>query len=851
MPAAALRHPPPLSVLLPAALLGVLAGLVLAGWLLRWNAPLQASPVYAQTQFNTGLALLLAACALVAQATQRPALARWLATAVALIGGLTLAQDVFGIELGIDRLLLEPHLGRERAHPGRMSPLSSGSLLAAGLVILLSQHGSRRLRGIASVLAAIMLAVALSSLLGYALDQRPLFGWRATTVMALPTASALALLALGLQQALRDTQRRSRTELPTPWWAELLVVVLLLGSLLLWRSLVLAEERRALELQRREVVWLGQRLSTELFGGLLPLRRMAERWEALQGTPEAAWRADARSYLRDMPGLLSVQWLDDSGTVRWVEPAERGPGLVGTRPNSDPARRALLQRARDSGRPALSEPIELLQGGIGLLGFVPLRRDGQDDGHLVGVVRLGELLDRLLAGQVEAASIVLRFEGREVYPHATGAAAPEQADPALRLQLPVFEGDPRWQLVAVLHAAKGSRDSVLPELVLATALALAALLQGAVLLGWSSHQRALALQEARDRLDEAAERVRLATAGARVGIWDWRVDSASLNCDAQTREHLGGASPPTAGGLAALRERVQDPAALAAFIAALERGDNDVTAVLPVRHQDGTELELQFDGHAVRNEAGEMQRIAGVCLDITERRRLERLQREFVATVSHELRTPLTAINGALSLLAAGQLGALRAPADTLVHNAYQNGLRLAALINDLLDWERLSSGGLRLSLTPQPLRPLLEQALALNREYAATLQVQLTLDASDEDLQVAVDASRLQQVLGNLLSNAAKFSPPGGVVQLGARASGATVELWVQDHGPGIPAAFLPRLFEKFSQADASDTRRRGGTGLGLAISRELVQRMGGSIGVDSQQGSGSRFWVRLPLAA
>jgi PAS domain-containing protein len=234
-----------------------------------------------------------------------------------------------------------------------------------------------------------------------------------------------------------------------------------------------------------------------------------------------------------------------------------------------------------------------------------LRRDGQDDGHLVGVVRLGELLDRLLAGQVEAASIVLRFEGREVYPHATGAAAPEQADPALRLQLPVFEGDPRWQLVAVLHAAKGSRDSVLPELVLATALALAALLQGAVLLGWSSHQRALALQEARDRLDEAAERVRLATAGARVGIWDWRVDSASLNCDAQTREHLGGASPPTAGGLAALRERVQDPAALAAFIAALERGDNDVTAVLPVRHQDGTELELQFDGHAVRNEAGE------------------------------------------------------------------------------------------------------------------------------------------------------------------------------------------------------------------------------------------------------
>ncbi|MDX5362740.1 MAG: hypothetical protein LPJ91_01100, partial [Pseudazoarcus pumilus] len=145
------------------------------------------------------------------------------------------------------------------------------------------------------------------------------------------------------------------------------------------------------------------------------------------------------------------------------------------------------------------------------------------------------------------------------------------------------------------------------------------------------------------------------------------------------------------------------------------------------------------------------------------------------------------------------------------------------------------------------PLQPVVEQAVRDNQTYADTFGVTLALSAGD-DASARIDANRLQQVLANLLSNAAKFSPRGGAVEVRLETLGERVRISVTDHGPGIPAAFRERIFQKFSQADASDTRQRGGTGLGLAISRELVERMHGSIGFDSVEGHGACFWIEFP---
>ncbi|OYY94036.1 MAG: hypothetical protein B7Y41_08875 [Hydrogenophilales bacterium 28-61-23] len=239
----------------------------------------------------------------------------------------------------------------------------------------------------------------------------------------------------------------------------------------------------------------------------------------------------------------------------------------------------------------------------------------------------------------------------------------------------------------------------------------------------------------------------------------------------------------------------------------------------------------------------------GMVRDITERKRVERMKSEFVSTVSHELRTPLTAISGALGLLAGDALGELPTQAQQMIAIAHKNSLRLTHLINDLLDMEKIAAGKLHFDLQPQALRPLLEQALEANRSYGAERRVTLALTGAASDVQVRVDSQRLMQVLSNLLSNAIKYSPEDGTVEVAMEQREKSLRVTVTDHGPGIPQAFSARIFEKFAQADSSDTRQKGGTGLGLAITRELVERMGGRIGFESVEGQGARFHFDLPL--
>ena len=238
----------------------------------------------------------------------------------------------------------------------------------------------------------------------------------------------------------------------------------------------------------------------------------------------------------------------------------------------------------------------------------------------------------------------------------------------------------------------------------------------------------------------------------------------------------------------------------------------------------------------------------GFISDITERKLLERLKDEFVSTVSHELRTPLTSITGSLGLINGGALGAVPDAIKDMLAIAEGNSRRLRQLIDDLLDMDKLIAGKMSFDLQPIKLDELLAECDASHQGFAQHLGVRL-LHSNCPDLQVLADAQRLQQVLSNLLSNALKFSPAQGEVRLYSELAGQSVRILVSDQGLGIPADFTARIFKKFSQADASDSRQKGGTGLGLAISKELIERMGGTIGFVSGPQRGSTFWIELPL--
>lgn len=236
--------------------------------------------------------------------------------------------------------------------------------------------------------------------------------------------------------------------------------------------------------------------------------------------------------------------------------------------------------------------------------------------------------------------------------------------------------------------------------------------------------------------------------------------------------------------------------------------------------------------------------------DLARRREVEKLKDEFISTVSHELRTPLTSIRGALGLLEGGVAGAIPGDALDLVEIARINADRLTRLINDMLDLTRIEAGAFEIERAPISATLLVRAAIDELRPAAIAAGVSLRADDLPEATTIG-DEARLMQVLTNLISNAIKFSPQGGTVEIGARLTGDRLRFFVSDQGVGIDDAYQSILFEKFQQLDGSDSRRSGGTGLGLAISKAIVERHGGQIGVSSQLGHGSTFWFEVPAAA
>jgi PAS domain S-box-containing protein len=264
------------------------------------------------------------------------------------------------------------------------------------------------------------------------------------------------------------------------------------------------------------------------------------------------------------------------------------------------------------------------------------------------------------------------------------------------------------------------------------------------------------------------------------------------------------------------------------------------------RRKDGTEFPVEVGLNPIR--AGDRLLILGVIVDISQRKQMERLKEEFVSTVSHELRTPLTSISGSLGLLVGQWSGKLPESAAKLLTIAHNNSQRLVRLINDILDIEKIESGRVVFNFIRVDLRHVAEQAIEDNRGYSEGYGVKVRLDPASVEADVNADPDRLAQVITNLLSNAIKFSPAGEEVLVSVTRNGNRYRVSVRDHGSGIPEEFKSRIFEKFAQADGTNSRQKGGTGLGLAIVRQIVERLGGRVGFGDAPDGGAEFHVELP---
>jgi PAS domain S-box-containing protein len=283
-------------------------------------------------------------------------------------------------------------------------------------------------------------------------------------------------------------------------------------------------------------------------------------------------------------------------------------------------------------------------------------------------------------------------------------------------------------------------------------------------------------------------------------------------------------------------------------------------------HRDGHEVWVEAQSIVVCDETGPVG-MRGVTLDITaavkaeiERAELleresharqqaeeaSRLKEEFLATVSHELRTPLNAVVGWSRLLRSGQLD--RDGVAHAVEVIERNAAAQRQIIEDLLDVSRIITGKLRINTQPTDLLLIIHAAIDAVRPAAEAKEIDLSTHIDAPNSIVRADSERLQQVLWNLLANAVKFTPSGGKVDVYLQQQGSIAEIRIEDSGPGVPAEFLPRIFERFSQADGSSTRKHGGLGLGLAIVRHLVELHGGTVSAANRKDGGAVLTVRLP---
>jgi PAS domain S-box-containing protein len=367
---------------------------------------------------------------------------------------------------------------------------------------------------------------------------------------------------------------------------------------------------------------------------------------------------------------------------------------------------------------------------------------------------------------------------------------------------------------------------------------------------------------AEERAHLSAEWLRFALDAAMMGTWDWDLKAGTVRWS-ENLERIHGLPPGSFDGTFESYVREIHPDDRERVLASVSRalageGDHDVEYRLVA--PDGTVRWAEGKGR-VHYVNGEPVRMSGVCMIVTPRKEAEfarleaaheaaRLKDEFLATLSHELRTPLNAILGWVQIVESGMMtpDRLRDALKVIGRNARMQ----AQLIEDILDVSRIISGKLEIEVAPMSLKPLIDAAVSTAVPAALAGGIELSADVPGTLPPINGDADRLQQVLGNILSNAIKFSESGGRVILRASADAQLVAIEVADNGIGIPRDFLPFVFERFRQADSRSTRRHGGLGLGLAIARHIVDLHGGTIEVDSRgQGHGTCIRLTLPTAS
>ena len=491
-------------MLLAGAASAALGFVVLFGWYTENVTLVQVHPAFVPMQYNTALGFLLCGVGLLATVYGRARIGLGCGAAVGAIGLLTLIEYIFGVNLGIDQLLMEHYITVQTSHPGRMAPntalcfaLSGATLLVAGWPRDMARRGSAT-----ALLASIILGLGTIAFFGYLSGLETAYGWGHLTRMAIHTAAGFMVIGIGLLLHAVAMDARGPRRLPR-WLPMPVGIALVTISISIWQAMDNQERRTIHGAIQVAAQSIADEVEVLVEPDILALKRMADRWIARGGTPRTEWEADAKRYVEDRPGIQAIEWVDPSFHVRWIVPLQGNEQAQDLNLGFEKQRRLALEAARERRDITISRTLTLVQGGTGFLVYVPIYVGERFDGFILGVYRVDPLLNSVIH-HVSPNFALQIFDGeREIFRRFDNAAT---FDDRWGIDATIELRDTKWRLRVIPRSKFLARSqSSIPEISLGVGILGAVVLALTLYLALEARIRARETESARRGLEIAIE----------------------------------------------------------------------------------------------------------------------------------------------------------------------------------------------------------------------------------------------------------------------------------------------------------------------------------------------------------
>ncbi len=634
--------------------------------------------------------------------------------------------------------------------------------------------------------------------------------------------------------------------------------------LLFSQNLQQREEAYIKALTTKENKRLTQSIEQDINTSIVALKRMADRWEANEGTPQNLWNLDAHSYIEDFSALTTVEWVDNTYHVRWIEPLKGNEKALGLNIAFNEERKQALAGAAQQNKITLTPPLDLVQGYRAFIAYIPLYVNGQFNGFIVGIYDTNIFINNLVSNDISDYFYVTVKDGdKNLKTRQKPLDTRNIYNQTKQIQL----FNRTWEISLTPKESYIEEQKLhLPSYIPFIGVLLTLLVMLSVYYALRSREKNRQLLKKQTALSNSENRYQAVInniADSLITI-DSKGIIKSFN---KACEALFGYQPEEVIGE---NIRVLMPFPYAAehdqyLENCHQSGHKKIIGisreVLAKRKDDSM---FPIDLTVSEFYLSEERYFIGIIRDITQRKMTEEalveakekaevsntLKSEFLASMSHEIRTPMNGIIGTNHLLLSTTLDKEQRK---LVDISLTSATTLLDLINDILDFSKIEAHKLDIESIPFDMHILASNIISMLQVSSQKKNIKLELNYSDSIPESVIgDPNRIRQILLNLVNNAIKFTKYGSVsLTIYCKKVNDYLDFHfsVRDTGIGIAKDKVKSVFNKFEQANQSTTREYGGTGLGLAICQQLTHLMGGEIGVDSELGLGSNFYFSLPL--